>query len=103
MGMKIFNHLPTNIKILSNRTELFKPVPYWFTIWYWYESFTLGCSAKEFSFNPLLKRKIFTNLDTTWCYQWDIQQLGMWLVRFLQPQLISHPWHGYMVPLQQRL
>jgi hypothetical protein len=28
MGMKIFNHLPTNIKILSNRTELFKPVPY---------------------------------------------------------------------------
>jgi hypothetical protein len=25
MGMKIFNHLPTDIKILSNRTELFKP------------------------------------------------------------------------------
>jgi hypothetical protein len=25
MGMKIFNHLPTNIKILSNRIELFKP------------------------------------------------------------------------------
>jgi hypothetical protein len=24
-GMKIFNHLPTNIKILSNRIELFKP------------------------------------------------------------------------------
>jgi hypothetical protein len=26
MGMKIFNHLPTNIKILSNRVKLFKPV-----------------------------------------------------------------------------
>jgi hypothetical protein len=25
MGLKIFNHLPTNIKILSNRIELFKP------------------------------------------------------------------------------
>jgi hypothetical protein len=25
IGMKIFNHLPTNIKILSNRIELFKP------------------------------------------------------------------------------
>jgi hypothetical protein len=25
MGMKIFNHLPTDIKILSNRIELFKP------------------------------------------------------------------------------
>jgi hypothetical protein len=25
MGMKIFNHLPSNIKILSNRIELFKP------------------------------------------------------------------------------
>jgi hypothetical protein len=25
MGMKIFNHLPTNIKILSNRIELFIP------------------------------------------------------------------------------
>jgi hypothetical protein len=25
MGMKIFNHLPRNIKILSNRIELFKP------------------------------------------------------------------------------
>jgi hypothetical protein len=25
MGMKILNHLPTNIKILSNRIELFKP------------------------------------------------------------------------------
>jgi hypothetical protein len=25
MGMKIFNHLPTDIKLLSNRTELFKP------------------------------------------------------------------------------
>jgi hypothetical protein len=25
MGMKLFNHLPTNIKILSNRIELFKP------------------------------------------------------------------------------
>jgi hypothetical protein len=25
MGMKIFNHLPTNIKILWNRIELFKP------------------------------------------------------------------------------
>jgi hypothetical protein len=25
MEMKIFNHLPTNIKILSNRIELFKP------------------------------------------------------------------------------
>jgi hypothetical protein len=25
MGMNIFNHLPTNIKILSNRIELFKP------------------------------------------------------------------------------
>jgi hypothetical protein len=26
MGMKIFNHLPTNIKILLNKIELFKPV-----------------------------------------------------------------------------
>jgi hypothetical protein len=25
MGMKIFNHLPTNRNILSNRIELFKP------------------------------------------------------------------------------
>jgi hypothetical protein len=25
IGMKIFNQLPTNIKILSNRIELFKP------------------------------------------------------------------------------
>jgi hypothetical protein len=25
MVMKIFNHLPTNIKILSNRIEVFKP------------------------------------------------------------------------------
>jgi hypothetical protein len=25
VGMKIFNHLPTDIKILSNRIELFKP------------------------------------------------------------------------------
>jgi hypothetical protein len=25
MGMKIFNHLPTDIKILSNRIELLKP------------------------------------------------------------------------------
>jgi hypothetical protein len=25
MGMKIFNHLPSNIKILSNRIEIFKP------------------------------------------------------------------------------
>jgi hypothetical protein len=25
MGMKIFNHLPANIKILLNRIELFKP------------------------------------------------------------------------------
>jgi hypothetical protein len=25
MGIKIFNHLPTDIKILSNRIELFKP------------------------------------------------------------------------------
>jgi hypothetical protein len=25
MGMKIFNHLPTNKKILSNKKELFKP------------------------------------------------------------------------------
>jgi hypothetical protein len=25
MGMKISNHLPTDIKILSNRIELFKP------------------------------------------------------------------------------
>jgi hypothetical protein len=25
MGMKIFNHFPSDIKILSNRIELFKP------------------------------------------------------------------------------
>jgi hypothetical protein len=31
--MKIFNHLPTNIKILSNRIELFKPALKKYLIW----------------------------------------------------------------------